>query len=338
VVVKTDNHANKMVWANAFEAQIDVLSNKIVSAARAITAEEEALSLSPGSLDGGSVLIPSVALKNAEIYNSTGNNNTESHPLTSSFSSVKTSASGTIGSPRPAEISIPVEVSSPEDHEVSSPRDTALTPQLVEFLAEENDEEEEEEWRVEEDDEDEEEEYEIEDDDVIPATTNGDANKKGGDSPKTNGSKPYKPKNYKFGLQPETIVSVQDFGVAPELLTTAQKVAILESAAFQNKATAVQPKRIQVQRQQSLNPNLAPAAFTASRPASGTSSVPADYVASGLRLSDIDKTHTEIENDGGSVANTKDTLRSKISKWEGWVKEKAPVPVVRQASVQFPNK
>ena len=43
-------------------------------------------------------------------------------------------------------------------------------------------------------------------------------------------------KKFKFGLQPDVFISADDFGVAPELLTTAQKVAILESQSFQTKS------------------------------------------------------------------------------------------------------
>jgi hypothetical protein len=46
VVVKTENLMIKQVWANAFEAQIEVLANKVASAARSITAEEKALTFS----------------------------------------------------------------------------------------------------------------------------------------------------------------------------------------------------------------------------------------------------------------------------------------------------
>lgn len=48
-----------------------------------------------------------------------------------------------------------------------------------------------------------------------------------------------------------------------------------------------------------------------------------------MRLSETDKASTEIVNDGGSVAKTGDTLKSKISKWEGWVKEKSVSPIPR---------
>ena len=43
-------------------------------------------------------------------------------------------------------------------------------------------------------------------------------------------------KKFKFGLQPDVFISADDFGVEPELLTTAQKVAILESQSFQTKS------------------------------------------------------------------------------------------------------
>ena len=41
---------------------------------------------------------------------------------------------------------------------------------------------------------------------------------------------------YRIPVQPEVFISADDFGVAPELLTTAQKVAILESQSFQTKS------------------------------------------------------------------------------------------------------
>jgi hypothetical protein len=39
---------------------------------------------------------------------------------------------------------------------------------------------------------------------------------------------------------------------------------------------------------------------------------PEIYSPTGLRLSNIDEKHTKIENDGGSVAKTQDSLRSKV--------------------------
>mmetsp|Transcript_15450 Transcript_15450/g.14814 ORF Transcript_15450/g.14814 Transcript_15450/m.14814 type:complete len:198 (-) Transcript_15450:226-819(-) len=131
---------------------------------------------------------------------------------------------------------------------------------------------------------------------------------------------PAKSKVFKFGIDPEISVSVQDFGIAPELLTTAQKVAILESAAYQNKATAVQPKHLSASKEVKTRKtsiwDVVKAQESIKAPDSG-------YSPTGLRLSNIDEKHTKIENDGGSVAKTQDSLRSKISAWESWTKEKA---------------
>lgn len=48
MIVKADSQVNKAVWVNAFEAQIEVLASKVESAARAVSAEEDALTLEVG--------------------------------------------------------------------------------------------------------------------------------------------------------------------------------------------------------------------------------------------------------------------------------------------------
>lgn len=121
-------------------------------------------------------------------------------------------------------------------------------------------------------------------------------------------SKVYRPKSLKFGIQPEFLVSYQDFGVEPELLTTAQKVAILESAAWQNQSKALQPKE--------------PVKTRASMISPVTSVHDPDYTPTGLRLEENQLSHTPVENDGGAVAKTTDTQKSKINAWERWSKEK----------------
>jgi hypothetical protein len=104
VVVKTDNLMIKQVWANAFEAQIEVLANKVASAARSITAEEKALTFSLNGeygIGGKTVVIPSVAVKEAESFNSECSSSNESHPLTSPFNSTSGGTSPKAGGLRP---------------------------------------------------------------------------------------------------------------------------------------------------------------------------------------------------------------------------------------------
>ena len=136
-----------------------------------------------------------------------------------------------------------------------------------------------------------------------------------------------KKKGLQFGIKPDVFISAEDFGVEPELLTTAQKVAILESQAFQNK---------------NFNPILPPAAKTkalvvapssagsqvnlralAAAAAASSGTKDQSYVPSGLRMNTetLDAEHTDVLNDGGPVAKTTDRLVDKISKWEGWVKD-----------------
>lgn len=119
-----------------------------------------------------------------------------------------------------------------------TPKDKIEKAALVEFLTEENEDEEEGQWNKHEGDDEEEEE------DIIPVTSlaiGSDAEKKSIEKSARSSSADERVKKFKFGIQPDSIVSVNDFGVEPELLTTAQKVAILESSAFQNKSTAVRP-------------------------------------------------------------------------------------------------
>ena len=128
---------------------------------------------------------------------------------------------------------------------------------------------------------------------------------------------------YRIPVQPDVFISADDFGVAPELLTTAQKVAILESQAFQNK---------------NFKPVLPPtAALPLPQPyfRSNSSSLeqqqqqqqpqqqPQPYVPTGLRMKTetLDAVAQDITLDGGPVAKTTDKLSTKITNWEGWVKE-----------------
>jgi hypothetical protein len=144
--------------------------------------------------------------------------------------------------------------------------------------------------------------------------------------PSAGGGLKIKKKGLQFGIKPDVFISAQDFGVEPELLTTAQKVAILESQAFQNK---------------NFNPILPPAAKTKAlvvAPSSAGSQMnvrqpstmvspgtgkDGSYVPTGLRMKTetLDAAHTDVTNDGGPVAKTTDKLATKISNWENWVKE-----------------
>ena len=169
-------------------------------------------------------------------------------------------------------------------------------------------------------------------DDDAPAPDNGhdDDEEEDDDDPSRasgQGVSPMMSRKFKFGLQPDVFISAEDFGVEPELLTTAQKVAILESQAFQNK---------------NFNPILPPAAKTkalvvapssagsqvnlralAAAAAASSGTKDQSYVPSGLRMNTetLDAEHTDVLNDGGPVAKTTDRLVDKISKWEGWVKD-----------------
>ena len=377
VVVKSDNHANKTVWANAFEAQIEVLANRIASAARPITAEEKALTISyDGDKETGvpagvrNVVIPSVAVKEAEMFANSGMSSPggDNHHLTSPFNNYKMSESlaphvdakvtpikldtalqlkvaspGSTG--RPTLISF---VSSPKlmtdvddvDHETAqicppSPlHKVDPSSSLVEFITEDDD-------MSTDEGKSEDDFVEGENDEPHDALSkinlvdrsgsestdiDGESGAisalEGADSPGGKGDasptgKIFRPKSMNFGCQPEKIVSHTDFDVAPELLTTAQKVAILESAAYQYRTN-----------QQSIQPREPRKSFIAAPPSVVSPTGDIDgYTPTGLRLDETDKQETQTENDGGAVAKTQDSLKNKISKWEGWSKEKAsPVP------------
>jgi hypothetical protein len=315
VVVKTDNLMIKQVWANAFEAQIEVLANKVASAARSITAEEKALTFSLNGeygIGGKTVVIPSVAVKEAESFNSKGSSSNESHPLTSPFNSTSGGTSPKAGGLRPGGPMSPsgANLNSSLFARHAEPSDGDADK--LEFLG--DDEDEEEEWKRNDDDD--------EDDESTDVDGKKRAKSKvGGIFPNftisKNGSaesKAYRPKSLKFGIQPEFLVTYEDFGVAPELLTTAQKVAILESAAWQNQSKALQPHA----------PNKKRGSLTTDDP---------DYTPTGLRLHETDKQHTVIEGDGGAVAKTGDTLKSKINAWNGWSKEKEKAKDEKAAAV-----
>ena len=91
-MVKCDCMMNKIIWYGAFDSQIVMLASKIASAARAITAEERALSITQigdeESESQNNVIIPSVAVKEAEICGTCVNIG-ENHPLTSPFNHSK---------------------------------------------------------------------------------------------------------------------------------------------------------------------------------------------------------------------------------------------------------
>lgn len=330
VVVKTDNLITKGVWANAFEAQIEVLANKVASAARSITAEEMALTFSlNGSMEygqnGKTVVIPSVAVKEAESFNSKGSSSNESHPLTSPFNSASAGTSPKAGGLRPGGPMSPsgANLNSSLFSRRSDPMDGGGDGEKhgLEFLADDDDEEEE--WKRNDDD----------DEDGNSESTDMDNKREKGKGKTGTGifanfsiskqgsaeSKAYRPKSLKFGIQPEFLVTYEDFGVAPELLTTAQKVAILESAAWQNQSKALQPHA----------PNKQRGSMTTDDP---------DYTPTGLRLHETDKKHTVIENDGGAVAKTGDTLKTKINAWEGWSKEKEKAQAEKAEKAALPTK
>ena len=312
------------MWAAAFEAQIEVLANKVASTTRSISAEEKALTFPlNGSMEygvgGKTIVIPSVALKELEPFNVKGSSSSESHPLTSPFNSMKGEGGHPGGqSPKAAAAGGPMSPSGanlnssllPRGERDSMEGGTEGQKNGVEFMAEEDDEEEE--WKRVYDDDDEGGDAAgqnmAEASDVDGNRAKGNAGASGVPSKQGSAeSKAYRPKSLKFGIQPEFLVSYQDFGVEPELLTTAQKVAILESAAWQNQSKALQPKE--------------PIKTRASMISPVTSVHDPDYTPTGLRLEE-DLTHTPIENDGGAVAKTTDTQKSKINAWERWSKEK----------------
>ena len=308
VVMKADNQLNKTTWANAFEAQIVFLANKATSNARVIAAEELAMALSPQELPNykpgvRSIPIPSVLLKEAESSLLRGSLSGENHPLTSPFNSLKGEGGGfpggsPVGGVRPG---VPAPPTEKEEEGVDY-----------------GDEEDEEEWKG--DGGDGEESEDPNDPKVIKRraseATNLDNMRRG----RNFSLLPYTPRptSLKFGCKPENYCSYDDFGMAPELLTIAQKVAILESAAWDNQSTALQPVT---------------AKQRASLPGSDTV-YDKDYTPTGLRLFKNEddtpvkekkkpiRNENEGEGDGGAVAKTADTLKSKINAWEGWSKEK----------------
>ena len=308
VVMKADNQLNKITWANAFEAQIQFLASKSTSNARVIAAEELALALSPHELPNykpgvRSIPIPSVLLKEGESSSQIrGTLSGENHPLTSPFNSLQGEGGGfpggsPVGGVRPG---VPQAVSDKKGEE---------------YAGEEDDEEEWKRERERDGDGDDEGEGEEGEDPRDPKAVGRYAARKNKNSEATNldnmkGGRnftllPYtaRPASLKFGIKPEYYVTYNDFGMAPELLTIAQKVAILESAAWDNQSTALQP-------------------VVAKQRASLPGSDSADYTPTGLRLTASPFRDTIIENDGGAVAKTADTLKSKINAWEGWSKEK----------------
>ena len=312
VVMKADNQLNKTTWANAFEAQIQFLASKSTSNARVIAAEELALALAPHELPNykpgvRSIPIPSVLLKDGESSSQIRSAlSGENHPLTSPFNSFKGEGNGfpggsPVGGVRPG---VPQAVSDKEGED------------------EAGEEDDEEEWKRErERDGEGEGEGEGEDDGELregedprdPKVIARIAARRKAEQINLDNMKrgrnftllPYtaRPASLKFGIKPEYYVTYNDFGMAPELLTIAQKVAILESAAWDNQSTALQPVAAK------QRPSLP-----------GCDS--ADYTPTGLRLKDAPIKDAIPENDGGAVAKTADTLKSKINAWEGWSKEK----------------
>jgi hypothetical protein len=381
MVVKAPSAETKAVWITALESQINAIDQKIANAARAISAEDEALTVRDGS-SVGTIVIPSVALKEADQeFNPPTTSGADSHPLLAPFMT-RGDSSRRISAPLPlnnAQVSTkptpdntPVKASDPSEEleldAVINGGSTAPVPEPVEFQEDDNDEDEpvqEYEEEDEEDSEDEDDEEEGEEDDgrraatvtaadgsPIPVrTVNLDLSPDvvGGFGPANAGARSWSkrnPKNrassgkddsarmkrkYKFGIQPDVIVSVEDFGCAPELLTTAQKVAILESQAFQNKnfspvlppaaKAGVKPTTytalsLPTAPSRAQRSNASASASAASDAAPGD----AGYVPTGLRVNELDKEATNVENDGGPVAKTKDKLMDKISKWEDWTK------------------
>ena len=378
VVVKSDNHANKAVWVNAFEAQIEVLAFRIASAARPITAEEKALTISyAGEKEEGdgagvrNVVIPSVAVKEAETFANSGISSPggDNHHLTSPFNNYK-SPSPAVGfhidtDITPSKID-PVARSSkspgsagrnPLVSFVSSAKlmtdgddadgdddsadlapmsptykgDPSLT--LVEFITEDDD--------ASTDEGKPDDDFAEGDNDELLDGSKRTLSRKNGsqssnvdsesgvisaleslDSPDGKGKatspgKIFRPKSVNFGCQPEKIVSHADFDVAPELLTTAQKVAILESAAYQYRTN-----------QLSIQPREPRKSFIAApAPTVSANGAIDGYTPTGLRLENPVKVEGHTENDGGAVAKTQDTVVNKISKWEGWSKEKSASPL-----------
>ena len=51
------------------------------------------------------------------------------------------------------------------------------------------------------------------------------------------------------------------------------------------------------------------------------------YTPTGLRLENPETESAHADHDGGAVAKTQDTVVNKISKWEGWSKEKSTSPL-----------
>ena len=377
VVVKSDNHANKTVWVNAFEAQIEVLAYRIASAARPITAEEKALTISyVGEKEEGNgggvrnIIIPSVAVKEAEAFANSGISTPggDNHHLTSPFNNYK-SASPAIGVSIEPEIlpgkldsavrsskspgsagrnplvsfvsSAKLNVDDTDDDNVHvnmiplSPTykgDPSMT--LVEFITEDDD------MSTDEGKPDGDDFAEGDNDEPTDGSKRNLSRKNGSQSSNVDGAsgalsalesidspdgkgkgtspgKIFRPKSVNFGCQPEKIVSHADFDVAPELLTTAQKVAILESAAYQYRTN-----------QLSIQPREPRKSFIAAPPSTVSANGAIDgYTPTGLRLENPETESAHADHDGGAVAKTQDTVVNKISKWEGWSKEKSTSPL-----------
>ena len=343
IVARAPNAEHRVAWVTALEGQIQAIDMKMSNAAMQFSAEDHALTMKDELAAVGIIEIPSVAVHEAdEAVSAAAGEESASHPLLSPVHArvpehwqqqqppvVPVPALAAVPEPLPApkdkapKDKAPKEAAAKDkttkaskaaaEHVKQPPTPPAAepsppplplppsAPEPHEFV---NDDDAPENGHDHDDEED--------DDD--------DAHRRG------SGLSPFKSRKFKFGLQPDVFISAEDFGVEPELLTTAQKVAILESQAFQNK---------------NFNPILPPAAKTKAlvvAPSSAGSQMnlrqpstmvspgtgkDGSYVPTGLRMKTetLDAAHTNVVNDGGPVAKTTDKLVDKISKWEGWVKE-----------------
>ena len=387
MVLKAPSAETKMVWITALESQINAIEQKIVNAARAVSAEDRALTVSDG-VSVGTIVIPSVSLQEAELeVNPPTTSDNDSHPLLAPFMSrvadpvkhIFLALNNSQVSTKLSPDTSPVKLSDILDPVDDIPLNMAA-PEPVEFEEDENDEEE-----LVLDDEDygeevsDDEEGEDDDGDMkrgIATAADGspipvrsvsvDLSSdvlSGGFGPASDGAKSWSKRNtnhhrssrsakcdlskrkYKFGIQPDVVVSVDDFGVAPELLTTAQKVAILESQAFQNKNfSPIMPPSSKAGIKHTTYTALAPSTVsTATNKATASEYSPtspggANYVPTGLRVNDLDKEATNVENDGGPVAKTNDKLMDKISKWEDWTKNIGNPPPGTKSPTKLPPK
>ena len=323
IAVRAHGAENRAIWVKAMEEQIYLIEQKVANAAMAMSAEDHALTMKD---DGavGIIEIPSVAVKDAQNDVPATD---DDHPLMSAFHA-RNAPPESPAVRRPTVIAVtstPPTIERPRPVVIDEPASAPLTSStsLHEFVNDDDAPDVEDEEDEEEEDEEEDAQASALDQTAGGSSSSSTRGKQAGTDVAT------KTRKLKFGLQPDVFICAEDFGVEPELLTTAQKVAILESQAFQNKnfnpILPPAPSAAKTSSMRNLPPTLPKvASFRADSTDSAGADVPAgSYVPTGLRMKTetLDAAAQDVSNDGGPVAKWTDKLSDKISKWEGWSKD-----------------